>query len=207
MTKPTDKLLSAFIDAWIAGERPRLEEYLQRARPAERSALADAIDDFVTLAPTPRYDAATLRAIRAEATGTTVEVASATLPALLTQLRASAGLSARELAGRLSPTLGVAGHEPKLERYVERLERGELDGRRLSQRLLDALARLLSVDADTLDGASRLGAVAPAGIRLRGGDPHTAGEVRDKLELLAELMATPDAQQWDEVDELFLGGR
>ena len=207
MTKPTDRLLSAFIDAWIAGERPRLEDYLQRARPAERSALADAIDDFVTLAPTPRYDAATLRAIRAEATGTTVEVASATLPALLTQLRASAGLTARELAGRMSPTLGVAGREAKLERYLERLERGELDGRRLSQRLLDALARLLSIDADTLDGASRLGAVAPAGIRLRGGDPHTAGEVRDKLELLAELMATPDAQQWDEVDELFLGGR
>ena len=64
-------MLSAFIDAWIAGERPRLEDYLQRARPAERAALADAIDDFVTLAPTPRYDDDTLQAIRAEATGTT----------------------------------------------------------------------------------------------------------------------------------------
>ena len=134
-------------------------------------------------------------------------MATATLPALLTRLRAGAGLTARELAGRLSPALGVAGREAKLERYVERLERGELDGRRLSQRLLDALARLLSIDADTLDGASRLGDVAPAGIRLRGGDPHTAGDVRDKLELLAELMATPPADEWDEVDELFLGGR
>ena len=134
-------------------------------------------------------------------------MAAATLPALLPRLRASAGMSARELAGRLTSALGVPGREGKLERYVERLERGELDGRRLSQRLLDALARVLSIDADTLDGASRLGDIAPAGIRLRGGDPDTAGDVRDKLELLAELMAIPPADEWDEVDELFLGGR
>ena len=122
-------------------------------------------------------------------------------------MRAGAGLSARELAGRLGPELGVPGREAKLERYLERLERGELDGRRLSRRLLDALARLLAIDTDTLDGASRIGDVAPAGIRLRGGDPDTAGDVRDKLELLAELMAIPPADEWDEVDELFLGGR
>ena len=203
MTETTDTLLSAFIDAWIAGERPRLEEYVRRARPAERAALADAIDGFVTLAPAPRYDDDTLEAIRAEAAG----AASATLPALLTRLRAGAGLTVRELAGRLSQALGVAGREAKLERYVERLERGELDGRRLSQRLLDTLARLLTIDAETLDGASLLGDIAPAGIRLRGGDAETAGQVRDKLELLAELMHTPPADEWDEVDELFLGGR
>lgn len=207
MTETTDTLLSAFVDAWIAGERPRLEDYLQRARPAERPALADAIDDFVTLAPAPRYNDKTLQAIRAEATATTSGVATATLPALLTRLRTGAGLTMGALAERLSPALGIRGREAKLERYVERLEGGELDGRRLSQRLLDALARVLSIDADTLDGASRLGDIAPAGIRLRGGDPDTAGDVRDRLALLAELMSVPPAEEWDEVDELFLGGR
>jgi transcriptional regulator with XRE-family HTH domain len=205
MTDSTDRMLSAFIDAWIAGERPRLEDYVHRVAPAERAALADAIDDFVTLAPAPRYDQDTLRAIRAEAAGATAPAAA--LPALLTRLRAGAGLSARDLADRLSATLDICGRQAKVERYVEQLERGELDGRRLSQRLLDALARLLSIDTDTLDHASRLAALQPAGIRLRGGEAETAGQVRDKLETLAELMATPPAEQWDEADELFLGGR
>jgi transcriptional regulator with XRE-family HTH domain len=204
MTDKADRTLSAFIDAWVAGERPRLEDYLERVEPADRDALADAIDDFVTLAPTPRYDEETLRAIRAEVTGPVA--APAALPALVTRLRAIAGLSVRDLARRLGAALGVEGSEAKLEGYVERLEGGELDGRRLSRRLLDALGGALSIDRDTLEGASRLGRAAPAGIRLRGGDPKTAGEVRDRLEALAELMATPAPEEWDEVDELFLGG-
>jgi transcriptional regulator with XRE-family HTH domain len=202
MTDSTDRTLSAFIDAWLAGERPRLEDYLERVDPAERTALADAIDDFITLAPLPRYDDVTLQAIRAEATG-----AGAALPALLTRLRAGAGLTVRELSARLGAALGIEGREAKFASYVERVERGELDGRRLSKRLLDALGRLLSVDPGTLEAASRLGGPAPAGIRLRGGDPHTAGEVRDKLEALAELMAAPAPEDWDDVDELFRGGR
>ena len=205
MTDSTDRMLSAFIDAWLAGERPRLEDYVQRVPPTERAALADAIDDFVTLAPAPRYDEDTLRAIRAEAAGTAAPTAA--LPALLTRLRTGAGLSARELADRLSTTLDITGRQAKVERSLEQLERGELDGRRLSQRLLDALARLLSIDADTLDRASQLAGLQPAGIRLRGGDAEAAGHVRDKLETLAELMATPSVEEWDEVDELFLGGR
>jgi transcriptional regulator with XRE-family HTH domain len=205
MTETTDRILSAFMDAWVAGERPRLEDYLERVDPAERAALADAIDDFVTLAPLPRYDDAALAAIRAEATGTTA--AAGTLPALLTRLRAGAGLTVRDLAGRLAARLGVSERQIKVEDYLERLERGELDGRRLSQRLLDALAGALPIDPDALDGASRLGGPAPAGVRMRGGDPQTAGPVRDELETLADLMATPAPDAWDEVDELFRGGR
>jgi hypothetical protein len=202
MTDKTDRTLSAFIDAWVAGERPRLEDYLERVDPAERATLAEAIDDFVTLAPLPRYEDDTLRAIRAEVAG-----APTALPALLTRLRATAGLTVRDLAGRLASALGIGGREAKIEGYVERLEHGELDGGRLTRRLLDALGAVLAIDTDTLDVASRLGGVAPAGIRLRGGDPQTAGEVRDKLEALADLMATPPREAWDEVDELFLAGR
>jgi hypothetical protein len=204
MTDSPDRTLSAFIDAWLAGERPRLEDYLERVKPSERAALADAIDDFITLAPLPRYDDETLRAIRAEATGTAT--ASSALPALLTRARASAGVTVRDLAARLASTLGVSGREAKIEDYVERLEHGDLDTRRLSRRLLDALGDVLTIDRETLDGASQLGGVAPAGIRLRGGDPRTAGQVRDKLDALADLMATPAPDQWDEIDQLFLGG-
>src|SRR3954469_7494690 len=151
MTDTTDPMLSAFIDAWIAGERPRLEDYVQRVPPDARAALADAIDDFVTLAPSPRYNSETLRAIRAEAVGTAT--APAALPALLMRLRTGAGLTARDVAGRLGAALEITGRQVKLERYVERLERGDLDSRRLSRRLLDGLARLLSIDAETLTTA------------------------------------------------------
>jgi transcriptional regulator with XRE-family HTH domain len=201
MTDTTDQALSAFIDAWTAGERPRLEDYLERVEPSERAALADAIDDYVTMAPLPRYDDEALRAIRAEAGG------AAALPGLVARLRTRAGLSVHGLAEKLSSALGVIGREAKLEGYLARLEEGSLDGRRLSQRVLDALARVLGADPATLDGASRLAGLEQAGIRLRGGDPHTAGEVRDRLEALADLIATPSPEEWDEVDELFLSGR
>ena len=65
MTRP-DQVLSEFIDAWNAGERPRAEDYLDRVAPAERAALADRIGDWLDTAPQPRYDDAALAALRAE---------------------------------------------------------------------------------------------------------------------------------------------
>jgi hypothetical protein len=130
------------------------------------------------------------------------------MPALLGRARASAGLSLRDLAGRLSRTLSLrSDREEKVAEYVGQLERGELDSRRLSRRLIDALGRVLAIDPCTLEGASRLGGPAPAGALFRGGDADAAAEIRDRLETLAEAMATAPPNEWDEVDELFLGGR
>jgi transcriptional regulator with XRE-family HTH domain len=205
MTQKADRMLSSYIDAWLAGERPRLESYLQQVDPAERDQLAEAIDDFLTMAPTPRYSEEALAAIRAEAMGGAV---AAPMPALLTRVRKSTGLSLRDLAGRLSSALSLGGgREEKVAEYVGQLERGELDGRRVSRRVIEALGRVLSIDPAALEGASLLGGAAPAGALFRGGDADAAAEIRDRLETLAEAMATPPPGEWDEVDELFLGGR
>ena len=199
-------MLSAFVDAWIAGERPRLEDYLQRARPAERPALADAIDDFVTLAPAPRYNDKTLQAIRAEATATTSGVATATLPALLTTVAHLRRADHARAGGPVEPSARDPGREAKLERYLERLEGGELDGRRLSQRLLDALARC-SPSTPTRSTAPAGSATSPRPASACAAATRHRRRRARQARLLAELMSVPPAEEWDEVDELFLGGR
>src|SRR4051812_2318181 len=56
MRSPIDVLLSDFIDAWNAGERPRVADYLARAEPAQRSELTARLEDWLMLAPIPAYD-------------------------------------------------------------------------------------------------------------------------------------------------------
>lgn len=209
MSESRERLLSAFIDAWNAGERPRLEDYVERAASADREELAEAIEGYVELAPTPAYDAQALEAIRAEATGNADPApARAPLPTLLARARSAAGLDVWQLAGRLARELSLPGErEDKVAAYASQLERGELDARRLSRRVLDALGRALSVDPEALERASQVsGGPAPIGARFRGGDAEGAARQRDRLEALADLMATPAPGEWDEVDELFRGG-
>src|SRR5947199_2258923 len=134
MTPEAEHVLNAYIEAWIAGERPRLETYLQRVEAGERDELAQAIDDFLAIAPVPRYSEATLHTIRAQAFGGAPASVSP-MPALVARGRERSGLSLRDLAGRLSRALSLSGgREEKVADYVGQLERGELDTRRLSQR-------------------------------------------------------------------------
>ena len=52
-----DQVLSDFIDAWNAGRRPRVREYLARLPDGpERDELADQITTWLEVAPTPAYD-------------------------------------------------------------------------------------------------------------------------------------------------------
>ena len=46
-----DRILSEFIDAWRAGDRPDAGAFVDRAPPAERPELAGAIETFMALAP------------------------------------------------------------------------------------------------------------------------------------------------------------
>ena len=66
VTFDRDRILSEFIDAWNAGSRPDVDDYLARAPATEQGELADQLLSFLTFAPTPSYDDDTLAAIRAE---------------------------------------------------------------------------------------------------------------------------------------------
>jgi hypothetical protein len=206
-----DRILSDFIDAWNAGDRPDVDAYLARAGETDREQLAADIVAFVAFAPTPDYDDDALAAIRAEpAVARTAEAAHAPgglWPALLPRLRERAALSTGQLAAGLVGALGLpADREPKTRAYIERLEAGELEPRGLSGRLLDGLARLLAVPRAELEGASAFGGppAAPALFRAEG---PAAAALRDDLDVIADALAAPPAEEWDEVDELFRGGR
>src|SRR5688572_8137570 len=114
-----DRVLSEFIDEWNAGRRPRVRDYLARLPdgPA-RDELADAITDWLSVAPTPAYSEPTRRAIRGDV--------ARVLDAELAPLRERAGFSPRELAVRVARAFALPDVE-RTEAYLVRLEAGELD--------------------------------------------------------------------------------
>jgi hypothetical protein len=211
VTTDRDQILSEFIDSWNAGRRPDVDEHLARVPEAERAGLLDDITTFMTWAPTPDYDEATLTALRAEP-----EIAAALagyrrrsgpLAALLPRWRQRASLSTTELAASLVRTLGLSGDRvPKTRDYLERVEAGELAASGFSPRLLDALATVLHVSRERLQDTRGWSRPPAAATHFRAGD-EAAEAVRDDLELMADAMATRSDRGWDEVDELFRGGR
>lgn len=207
----SDRVLSQFIDAWNAGLRPDVDAYLERVPADERPELAEALSSFLTWAPAPDYGGAALDAIAAEPA--VVAATSAALwPALLPPLRRRAALSTRELAARVVELLRLpAGSAAKTERYLTRMEAGELEPAGVSRRLLEALGRILGIPAGELEAAGDVSALrasppAAAPARFRAA-PGAADAVREDLEILADALSAAPADDWDEVDVLFRGGR
>lgn len=202
-----DRLLSEFIDAWRAGQRPDAGEYVDRAPPVERAELADHIQTFMAVAPEPDYDDGAWAALT---TDPAVARAAAAVQAdaveawstLLPRLRERQGLTLDGLATAVSERLGLTAHAAKTRAYLDDLEHDRLVPERLSRRLLDTLAGLLGAPVAWLERAGA-GPAAPAGaLYRRQGD----GSIEQRLEVIADAMLTP-ADEWDEVDELFQGGR
>src|SRR4051794_17727959 len=148
-----EQLVGEFIDAWNAGRRPDVDAYLQRAEPSERDELAKQLMTWLEVAPTPDYDAATRAAISVAPSLASALAAAAELRAPLAErlptLRERAGLAVGDLAARLTQLFAL-DDEPRAAAYIEQIERNELDERRLSRRLLDALAAILGADAAQL---------------------------------------------------------
>lgn len=208
MTHP-DQILSEFIDAWNAGRRPDVDEFLGRVPDEQQAELAEEITTFLAFAPTPAYDEAALSALRADpavaAAAQALAGESSQWPMLLPRLRERAGLSLADVARQVSSFLGLGGREEKTERYLADMERDALDPSGVSRRVLDALGRVLGTDATDLGSAGDAGGWArPAPALLRG----KADELQiSDLETLADAMTTDSPVDWDEVDELFRGGR
>lgn len=209
MASESDRIYSEFIDAWNAGERPDVDDYLRRAPEAEREELASELMSFMSFAPSPAYSEQTLSEIRAEpVVAATLDAAterSGLLPALLRRARERLGLSTEQLAGELVSTLGLGEERrPKTASYLERWERGELASARVSQRVFDGLARCLSISSRDLVAAADAGGPAASTVfRADAAAPAAA----PMLNVLADAIETPSAARSDEIDDLFLGGR
>lgn len=200
------RALGEFIDAWNAGRRPDVEEYLERVPAAERDELAAHLGIWLEVAPVPAYDAETLAQIAREPalraaldrSGEALRPLAARLP----ELRARRGLGVRDLARRVVELFGLTGEE-RAAAYIEQLERGELDATRLSQRLLDALAAILGADRDVLAPGRAAVSGGQSLFRARDDAPRS---VADDIDALSRAALARAPEQMDELDRLFLGG-
>jgi hypothetical protein len=201
-----EQLLSEFIDAWNAGDRPEADAYIARADEADRDELASEIVAFISFAPTPSYSDETLSTIEAEVPELPQR---GVLASLLQAARRRVGLGSSDLAAALVADLDLPeSAQTKTASYLERLETGDLDGARVSRKVFDALGRLLRVPREQLEGAADLPAwtAAAAAPVFRASEPPMPAAARS-IDLLADALATPGKARRDEVDELFLGGR
>jgi len=210
----TDRLLNEFIEAWNAGKRPLVDDYIERAPTAERDELAGLIGAFLEVAPTPPYSDEQLAELRRDPTvkqiAELIDSPSGLWPALLPRLRARAKLTRDQVVTQLAELLGVAGGEKKVKRYYHEMESGTIDPQGVSAKVLAALARILGADARELERAGDFGLAAPASeaLYLRAPEAHGLETLARMERVESSGPARPDAaKEMDEVDRLFLGGR
>ena len=204
-----DRLLADYIAEHRAGGEADPRAFLSRASLSEQRELASLIDAYLARAPRQSFDQASFRGSSAERTVDELERAlggqAGLWPAVLPRLRDRAGLRRSELVERLADELGVGDRKDKVADYYHEMEQGLLPARGVSDRVLDALARILGDTTQSLKDAGRLltpptegptTAPAAAFARRAHAEPATA----------ASAGTQPPAQgEWDEVDELFRG--
>ena len=211
MSATREQVLSEFIDAWNAGKRPDVDDYVARVPEDEQAALSEELLAFLTFAPTPEYSEEALASITAEAAATDAE-RTGVLAALLARLRERLALSTADVAGELVGELGLRPEQvPKTAGYLDRLEQGKLEPSRISRRVFAALGKLFGVPSSELEGAADRGGwrrapIAQAAPVFRA-DENAAASAGRHLEVLADALTAPGSDQRDEVDDLFLGGR
>ena len=217
MSTVREQVLSEFIDAWNAGHRPDVDDYIARVPADEQGELTEDLLEFMAFAPTPAYSEEALAAIRAEpVVAETLSAAagrSGLLPTLLGRLRERFGMTTDDVAGQLVGELGLPeDRTPKTAGYLERLEQGNLEPARVSRKVFEALGKVFRVPANELEGAADVGGFS-AIVRARAAAPvfradeDAAAAAGRHLEVIADALAAPGAGPRDEVDDLFLGGR
>lgn len=210
----TDRLLADYVSEHRAGGEADPRAYLAKAPPEDRFELAALIDSYLLRAPRQAFDPETFRGSPAERTVDELERVlggSAGLwPALLPRLRARAGLKRSELVQRLATSLGLPDRSDKVERYYHQMEQGLLPANGVSERVLEALARIVGETAQALREAGRsMGGSGGAGARSTpAAPPAFARRTRLEADAAGAVAASEPVGEddWDEVDALFRGG-
>lgn len=207
-----DRLLSEFIAEDRAGGEADPRSYLDRLRGRDRLELEALIVGYLERAPRQRFDAERFAGSRAEAVVRSLEAsllgASGEWPSLLPRLRNRAELRRRDVVKRMAQALDVSSHEEKVSRYYHEMEQGRLPAAGVSNRVLDALGAILGVSADALRRAGETIGRPPAGAEPGAVFARTAKAQSAEGRAAGDGVTRPgeDPGQWDEIDELFLGG-
>jgi hypothetical protein len=204
-----ETLLDEYISEHGRGGEADPVSYLSRAAPEDRRELALLIDAFLTRAPRTPLSQRPSADPRAEATidalTRSIGGAAGLWPALLPRLRNRAGLKRRDLVERLAGSLGVGDRVPKVERYYHEMELGLLPAGGVSDKVLEALGKLLGVTAAELrDAGATIGAGLGSGATQAEAFARTAS-ITDQAPATPPDSTSGSHEQWDEVDELFRG--
>jgi hypothetical protein len=180
------QLLEEFVGRWTRDEPLAVDELLVRAGP-QADELAGLIDRFLERAP------------RREPTPEALAYVRALDDPPMLRARQALGLKLDDLTTALVSRLGLGDWAlPKVRRYYQQLELGQLDAGGVTASVWDALSGLLGRDARRLAEFEPAAPTAEAMFRVASADYDMP---------LAEYAAAAKAEpELDEVDRLFTGG-
>jgi len=192
----------------IKAGRPRtMPDYLGLVPRSERAELAELLSIFfmreaVTAGPErvdpERYERALGVLDRLSVTGP-----AGNLPAALAELRRTRRLRREDVVGAIAERFSVKGaSRERLRRSYHELETGQLSGRGLSRRLLNALGQILHVDPEDLAAAASR--ATPAATRPARAFGRGVGEVEPVLGMKGVEPPRDPSERL--VDDLFRGG-
>jgi len=204
------KLLQDFIAEDRAGGPADPLEYLQRVEGDDRAELAALIDGYLARAPRRPFDPAAFAQSPARAVveelGRALGGTSGTWPALLPRLRHRAQLRRAEVVARLAEELDAQREQvDKVARYYHQMEHGTLPAAGVSDRVLEALARLLGVTAERLREAGRSGRGMPPAAGAASAFARVGTPDPQYVEVEEPMGAPSPAEPADEIDALFTG--
>jgi hypothetical protein len=210
-TADVDRLLQEFIEEDRTAGPADPAAYLARVTGPDLAELEARIDDYLAEAPRRPFDredfmTSPARGI-AEELGRALGGASGTWPALLPRLRHRAQLRRVEVVARLADAVGARGEAQvaKVASYYHGMEQGTLPAAGVSDRVLEALARIVGVTTERLRAAGRAAggaapdpAAAAAFARVGLPDPRYV----EPSATPGRVEPTPAADR-DEIDDLF----
>jgi hypothetical protein len=198
LSDPIEQLFQSFAQQHEAGGDVDVVDFLDQAGD-QRSRLADMLEAYLIARPRDGIGDAELDAV-----STSIDAAAASWPELLPMLREQRGITRGGLVQRLADALGFPDAAKQVEGYVHELESGELDPRHVRERVVAALASILSVSAELLERGRlrqapgpRFEAAAAVAFSRQAPVPSPAAE---------QLFEQPDGGRHQEIDDLFTGG-
>jgi hypothetical protein len=206
-----DELFDQFRAAYGAGEDADPRRFLDRVSGLERRELEALIDGFLSQDPGRAYDEAAFERFGEDPLRLSVRSRveerlglAEDWTTLLKRARTEARIPRSTLVTRLAAALGVQAQERKVRDYYHQMELGVLPPRGVSDRVLEALGRIVGVPVERLRAAGER--LAPPGAGA--GGPvfaRTAASHPVPAPAASPRMRSPE-ETWDEVDRLFRGG-
>lgn len=195
MGKPDiDALFADFAARYRRGTAPDALDYLERAGEGADS-LSEMIRLFLITAPLADPTPATEALARARVEQGALMLAFGDV---LADARHRHGLRKADVGRRLADALGFPAEATRVKGYYADLENGNLDPRRLHERVIAALSDVLSAPLEWLDAARRPEWALPSRLKSPGFARTTTATATRPEELSSRPLR-------DELDELFLG--